>query len=81
MDYLLAEQVATKCGLTEEELRGFEDRGVIEGVAKNGYRYYSSRDCYRLRAIVRLMRERGLRLGEARALVEGSRETNLATRR
>lgn len=70
-DYLLSEQLAAKCGLSEEEVRAFEERGVIHGVAKNGYRYYSARDCYRLRGIVRLMRDKGLHLAEAQALVDG----------
>lgn len=72
-DYLLPDQLAAKCGLSEEEVQAFEERGVIHGTAKNGYRYYSARDCYRLRGIVRLMRDKGLPLAEAQARVDGVR--------
>ena len=80
-DYLLSEQVAAKCGLSEEEVRAFEERDVIHGVTKNGYRYYSARDCYRLRGILRLMRDKGLPLAKAQALVDEVRRTASAVGR
>ena len=70
-DYLRPEQLAVRYGLSEEELQRFERAGVIRAVAKNGYSYYSVRECYRLRAVLRLMREKGLPLTDARAQVEG----------
>ena len=70
-DNLRPEQLAARCGLSEDEVLSFESQGVIRATAKNGYRYYSARDCYRLSAILRLMRNEGLRLSDARARVEG----------
>ena len=72
-DYLLSEQLAAKCGLSEEEIRAFEERGVLHGISKNSYRYYSARDCYRLRAILRLMRDKRLPLAKAQAMVDEAR--------
>jgi DNA-binding transcriptional MerR regulator len=80
-DYLLPNQLAAKCGLSEEEVRAFEERGVIHGVTKNGYRYYSARDCYRLRGIVRLMRDKGLPFAKAQALVDEVRRATPAVGR
>ena len=80
-DYLLSKQVAGKCGLSEEEARAFEERGVIHGIAKNGYRYYSASDCYRLRGILRLMRDKGLPLAKAQDLVDGARRVTPAVGR
>ena len=73
-DYLLAGQLAARCGLSEQELEIYEHQGVIRGITKNRRRYYSAHDCIRLQQILRLMRERGLDLEEARALVEGRRQ-------
>lgn len=70
-DYLRPEQLAARFGLSEEELQRFDSEGVIRAIAKNGYKYYSVRECHRLRAILRLMRDKGLSLAEARAQVEG----------
>ena len=80
-DYLLANQLAAKCGLSEEEVRASEERGVIRGLTKNSYRYYSARDCYRLRGILRLMRDKGLPLAKAQALVDEVRRATPAVSR
>lgn len=70
-DYLRPEQLAARFGLSEEELQRFDSEGVIRAISKNGYKYYSVRECHRLRAILRLMRDKGLSLAQARAQVEG----------
>jgi DNA-binding transcriptional MerR regulator len=80
-DYLLAGQLAARCGLSEQELETYERHGAIQGIAKNRRRYYSARDCIRLQQILRLMRERGLELGEARALVEDRPQLSYLVRR
>lgn len=69
-DYLRPEQLAVRFGLSEEEVQQFDNAGVIRAIAKNGYQYYSVRECHRLRAILNLMRDQGLSLTDARAQVE-----------
>jgi len=71
-DYFLAEQFAAKLGLSQEELMRFEAQGIIRGVAKNGRMYYSSRDLYRLKAILHLVNDKGLTLEKARSRVDGA---------
>ena len=78
-EYLLAELLAPKLGLSVEGLRGFEAKGVIRAVARNGRTYYSSRDCYRLKAVLHFMRDKGLSLEAARAKVEAARRPASAT--
>ncbi|MFB3923734.1 MAG: MerR family transcriptional regulator [Terriglobia bacterium] len=68
-DYMLAERLAVKLGLSPEELGSFEARGIIKGIAKNGRTYYSSQDAYRLKAVLQLVRTKGLAVEEARARV------------
>jgi len=70
-DYLRPEQLAVRFGLSEEEVQRFDKEGLIRAVAKNGYKYYSVRECHRLRAILNLVRDQGLSLADARAQVEG----------
>ena len=69
-DYQFPDQFAVKCGLSEEEVQAFEEQNVIHGITKNGQRYYSAKDCYRLGGILHLMRGKGLRLVEAEAMVD-----------
>jgi DNA-binding transcriptional MerR regulator len=66
-DYFLDEHLASKLGLSLEEVARFESRGVIERVSKNGRTYYSSQDFYRLKGVLFFVRHRGLSVGEARA--------------
>ena len=68
-DYMLEEHLVGKLSLSPEELRSFEVQGVIHCKRKNGNRYYSSRDFYRLKSILHHMRNKGLSLQEARAKV------------
>ena len=70
-DYLRPEQLSVRFGLSEEEVQQFDKAGVIRAVAKNGYKYYSVRECHRLRAILNLMRKQGLSLADARTQIEG----------
>ncbi len=65
-DYFLAEMLAAKLGVSEEELASFEARRVIRRVRKNGRTYYSSQDFYRLKAVLHFMRKQGLSLEQAR---------------
>jgi DNA-binding transcriptional MerR regulator len=71
-DYFLAEHFAGKLGLPQEELAGFEARGVIRRVVKNERRYYSSRDLYRLKAVLHLINDEGLSLEKARSGVDAA---------
>jgi len=70
-DYFLAEHFAAKLGLSQEELADFEAKRVIRRVMKNERTYYSSRDLYRLKAVLHLMHGEGLSLEKARSYVEG----------
>ena len=65
-DYILSAHLATKLGLSEDELRNFERRRVIQAKQKNGATYYSSRELYKLKGVLYFMRKKGLSLEEAR---------------
>jgi hypothetical protein len=71
-DYFLAEHFACKLGLSQAELAEFEARAVIRRVVKNERTYYSSRDFYRLRAVLHLVQGQGLTLEKARSRVDGA---------
>lgn len=63
--YLPAEHVAGKLNLSSEELLEFEAKGVISGVSRVGRTFYSSRDVYRLKAVLHFMRTRGMSVEQA----------------
>jgi hypothetical protein len=71
-DYFLTEHFAAKLGLSREELADFEAKRVIRRVVKNERMYYSSRDFYRLRAVLHLVHDKGLSVEEARFRVDGA---------
>jgi DNA-binding transcriptional MerR regulator len=71
-DYFLAGHFAAKLGLSQEELADFEVKGVIRRVVKNERAYYSSRDFYRLKAVLHLVHGKGLSLEKARSQVDGA---------
>jgi len=71
-DYFLAEHFAAKLGLSQEELADFEAKRVIRRVVKNERAYYSSRDFYRLRAILHLVQAKGFSLEMAQSRVDGA---------
>jgi len=62
-EFLLAEQLANKLNVTN--LSEFEENGILKAVTKNGRTYYSSRDFYRLKAVLHFVREQGLSVDEA----------------
>ena len=64
-DYILSAHLATKLGLSEDELRNFERRRVIRAKEKNGATYYSSHELYKLKGVLHFMRKKGLSLEEA----------------
>ena len=67
--YFPAEHLLSKLQISAEELSGFEQKGVVRGIARVGRVFYSSRDLYRLRGILLLM-TRGLTLEEAQSRVD-----------
>jgi DNA-binding transcriptional MerR regulator len=71
--YFPAEHFLDKLQISAEELSGFEQKGIVKGVAKAGRVFYSSRDMYRLRGILLFM-TRGLTLDEAQRRVDNPRE-------
>jgi len=64
-EFILAEQVATKLDLMQDNLPEFESQGIIKPVRKNGRTYYSSRDFFRLKGVLHFMRTNGLSIEEA----------------
>src|SRR5579883_2606790 len=67
--YFPAEHLLEKLQITAEELSTFEQKGIVQGIAKAGRVFYSSRDMYRLKGI-RLFMSRGLSLEEAKRRVD-----------
>jgi DNA-binding transcriptional MerR regulator len=64
-----AEHLLDKLQISAEELSDFEQKGIVQGIAKAGRVFYSSRDLYRLKGILLFM-TRGLPLEEARKRVD-----------
>lgn len=64
-EFILAEQVAIKLDLMQDNLPEFESQGILKPVKKNGRTYYSSRDFYRLKGVLHFMRTNGLSIEEA----------------
>jgi DNA-binding transcriptional MerR regulator len=67
--YFAAEHFVDKLDISPEQLSDFEQRGVVEGIARTGRVLYSSRDLYRLKGILLFM-SRGLTLEEAQRRVD-----------
>lgn len=67
--YFPAEHLLDKLQITADELSTFEQKGIVQGIAKAGRVFYSSRDMYRLKGI-RLFMSRGLSLEEAKRSVD-----------
>jgi DNA-binding transcriptional MerR regulator len=66
-DYFRADQLAAKLELSLEELHNYEELGLIRGVRKRSFVFYSSSDFYRLRGLLHFMRDEGMSLKAARA--------------
>jgi DNA-binding transcriptional MerR regulator len=64
-----AEHLLDKLQISAEELSDLEQQGIVNGVARAGRVFYSSRDLYRLRGILLFM-TRGLTLEEAQSRVD-----------
>ena len=63
--YFPAEHLLVKLQISATQLEDFEKKGIVQGVSKAGRVFYSSRDMYRLRGILRFMSP-GLSLDEAK---------------
>ena len=63
--YFPAEHLLDKLQISDSQLRDFEKKGIVHGIAKAGRIFYSSRDMYRLKGILLLL-SRGLPLDEAK---------------
>ena len=66
-DYFRADQLAAKLELQLEELKKYEELGVIRAVSKGGQVFYSSRDYYMMKGLLHFVRSEGLSLKAARA--------------
>ena len=69
-DYILEDHLIRRLELSRVDLQRFERMGIIQGVKKNGYVFYSSREFYRLNGVLYFMRNQGLSLDEARTKVD-----------
>jgi DNA-binding transcriptional MerR regulator len=69
-DYILEDHVIQRLELSPMDLQRFEQRGIIQGVEKNGHVFYSSREFYRLKGVLHYMRNQGLSLDDAHAKVD-----------
>ena len=63
--YFPAERLLDKLQISANQLSDFERKGIVQGIAKGGHVFYSSRDMYRLEGILVFL-ARGLPLEEAR---------------
>ena len=75
--YFPSEHLTDKLRISAQELSDLEQKGIVKGIAKAGRVFYSSRDMYRLKAILVLM-TRGLTLEEAQRRVDHPVEETLA---
>lgn len=64
-DYYPPEQLVLKLGITQAELAELEAKGLLWATVKNGRRFYSSRQAYRLQAALQVARKENLTLEEA----------------
>ncbi|MFZ0862845.1 MAG: MerR family transcriptional regulator [Candidatus Sulfotelmatobacter sp.] len=65
MMYFPAEHLLDKLQISAMQLEDFEKKGIVHGVSKAGRVFYSSRDMYRLRGILKFM-SGGLSVDEAK---------------
>lgn len=65
MHYISEENASRQIGIPPRELQEFVTRKVVVGVIKNGHRFYSSREIYRLKAIRFLVKTQGYELDRA----------------
>ncbi len=78
--YFPAEHVEYKLQISAEELREFEAKGVVRGIVKDSRTFYSSRDIYRLKGILRLMGTQGLSLEKAQERVDAPATQSILTK-
>lgn len=64
--YLAEKYARGKLQISAEDLRDFGVKGVIKARVKDERVFYSSRDLYRLKGILKLMRSDGLSFEKAR---------------
>lgn len=76
--YFPAEHLLNKLKISVAELRRFEEKGIVQGISKAGHIFYSSRDMYRLKAILAHL-TRGLPLEEAKWHVDHPTEEAVAS--
>ena len=72
-DYYTSEQLAQKLGIAEAAIAELEAKGLLQPIVKDGRKFFSSRQAYRLRAALRLARKQKLSLEEAFARMEDRR--------
>lgn len=58
-DYFLAERLVARIGITLQQLEQARHVGLVQGVEKNGYVFYSAYQAYKLQAARNLMVKKG----------------------
>ena len=71
MQFISEDNASRQVGLTHAELKELDQNGMISGVEKNGHKFYSTREIYRIRAIQFLMKTKSLTVDQARQEVDG----------
>ncbi len=71
-DYYTLEQLSVKLCISEAEVEKLEARGFLQPIVKDGRRFYSARQAYRLRAALQLARKQKMDL-EAAYMQVGAR--------
>lgn len=66
-DYFRADQLAAKLDLSVDVLNEYEELGLIHGLKKGSFVFYTSKDFYKLRGLLHFMRDEGMSLKAARA--------------
>src|SRR5258708_3467916 len=69
MDHVSLMNFCARTGLTEEEVRNYEARGIIRNTTKGNNPFYSLREVYRAKGIIYLIRT-GLSAEDAAARID-----------
>lgn len=58
-DYVLAQYLLARLGLSQQELEQARQAGFVQAVEKNGHVFYSAHQAYKLQAACNLMEKKG----------------------
>jgi DNA-binding transcriptional MerR regulator len=75
MHYVSLMEFCEMTGLTLEEVKDYEARGLIRSTTKGANRFYSFREAYRAKGIIYFMRTQGLSADEAAVKIDEQANT------